>query len=146
MAFRFRFEQLLQYRRHVLERIEYDFGKAAEKFMKVQGEFDQIEKQKRLCEDLLHKKWCEGMGAEEHELLVKNLYGLELKAKQVRKRLEEAKKEMEEQRERLIEAKKRLEMLEILKRQESQEYKKDQLRKEQKFADEIATHEKAREI
>ncbi|SFM47700.1 flagellar export protein FliJ [Thermodesulforhabdus norvegica] len=145
MAFRFRFEQLLHYRRHLLERVEQDFGRALEKVRKVQSEVDRIESQKKLCQDLLYEKQCEGLPAVEHELLVKNLYGLELKARQTRKRLEEAIKEMEEQRERLIEAKKRLEMLEILKRQEVQEYRRDQTKKEQKLADEIAVQKTVKE-
>lgn len=139
MGFQFRFEQLLHYRRHILDRAENEYGKALEKVQIIRQEYDYIENQKQSFEKILHDMRCKGLTAEEHEIFVENLDGLEWKAKLARRRLEEAVMELEAQREKLIEAKKRLETLETLKERELEEYRRGFLKKEQKLADEIAT-------
>ncbi len=138
MAFRFRYEQLMKYRKHLLEREQYEHGLILKKVQELERICSEIEHQKSKCEELLREKQSEGIQAHEYLLLVENIQGLEHRLKGVKKQLSETLKELEAQREKLLEAKKNLEMLETLKSYELEDYKKEESKKERRLIDELA--------
>ncbi len=138
MAFRFRYEQLMKYRKHLLEREQYEHGLILKRVQELERVCSEIEHQKTQCEELLKEKQSEGVQAHEYLLLVENIQGLEHKLKDVKRQLNETLKELEVQREKLLDAKKKLEMLETLKSYELESYKKEELKKEKRLIDELA--------
>ncbi len=137
MAFHFRFEQLMKYRKHQMEREEYEHGRILKQVKDLERKYAEIEQQKSLCEELLNEKQVQGIQAHEYLLLVENIQGLEHKLLEVKNQLSKALKELELQREKLLEAKKKVETLETLKSYEFENYKSEERKKERKFIDDL---------
>ncbi|MBW1976217.1 MAG: flagellar export protein FliJ [Deltaproteobacteria bacterium] len=138
MAFHFRYENLLRYRKQLLEREQCELGKILAQLQKVENEYNELEQLKTQYDKLLDERGENGISAEEYILLMENRQGLEYRLSQMERVLREWRKKADIQRQKVVEAKKNVETLETLKNIEREEYRKEQNRREQKNSDEIA--------
>ncbi|MGC8718669.1 MAG: flagellar export protein FliJ [Thermodesulforhabdaceae bacterium] len=137
MAFRFRYDSLLEYREKLLEREQYELAKIAEEARKIERECARLEMERFKCAEFFSAKQIAGMSPEECKLFSESLEALEHRLLEERARLKKALEKLEEQRQKLVEMNKKVEMLRVLKAEQEEEYRREVSKLDQKTSDEL---------
>jgi flagellar export protein FliJ len=137
MAFKFRYDHLLEYREKLLEQEQHKLAQIALEAKKVEKECLRLETERFKWAEIFSVKQSEGMSPEECQLFYQNLEALEHRLLEEQMKLQKIMEKLEDQRQKLIEAKKKVEMLKVLKHQEEEMYKKEEAKLAQKTNDEM---------
>ncbi|MEJ5299817.1 MAG: flagellar export protein FliJ [Thermodesulforhabdaceae bacterium] len=137
MAFKFRYDGLLEYREKLLEREQYELAKIAQEASSIEKECLRLEMERFKWSEIFSAKQSEGISPEECRLFSENLEALERRLLAEQAKLRDVMKRLEQQREKLIEMKKKVEMLKALKEQEEERYRKEETKLAQKASDEM---------
>jgi len=137
MAFKFRYDYLLEYREKLLEQEQHKLAQIATEARQVEKECLRLETERFKWAEILSVKQTEGMSPEECRLFYQNLEALEQRLLEEQMKLQKIMEKLEEQRQKLLEAKKKVEMLKVLKHQEEERYKKEEAKLAQKISDEM---------
>ena len=145
MAFHFRLQRLLKYRRFLLDQAQLEFL-AADRRRR------EIEREKRLLKEVIveyRRRWKvaqqEGMDVASFLSYREYLESLEARLPNLEKRLQEARKEVEKHRLIVLEREKDVKMLEKLRDRHREQAELEMRRKDQKVLDEIVVLRSNRE-
>jgi flagellar export protein FliJ len=137
MAFKFRYDHLLEYREKLLEQEQHKLAQIALEAKQVERECLRLETERFKWAEIFSVKQSDGMSPEECRLFSQNLEALEHRLLEEQMKLQKIMEKLEDQRQKLIEAKKKVEMLKVLKYQEEETYKKEEAKLAQKTNDEM---------
>lgn len=137
MAFKFRYDQLLEFREKLLEREQYELAKMTQEAKNIERECARLRMEKFKCAEAFSARQVEGISPDECRLFSENLEALEQRLLKEQARLEKVLEQLEEQRKKLIEMKKKVEMLKVLKENEEKKYRKEESKLSQKITDEL---------
>lgn len=139
MAFHFRFETLLQYRDHNLEKARQDLAAALSLLDAMKLRRDMARKELQLQRRLLEEKRNAGIKMTDYLLSLDYQASLEHEIAVMEKKLHEQTAKVAAARQALIHCEKEVRVLECLQERDAQEYKKVQAKKMQKDLDEKAS-------
>ncbi|MCX7822918.1 MAG: flagellar export protein FliJ [Syntrophobacterales bacterium] len=137
MAFKFRYDNLLEYREKLLEQEQGELARMTQEAKAIEKEYLRLQTERFKYAEAFSMKQVEGISPEECKLFSENLEALEQRLLEEQMRLKKAMERLEEQRNKLIEMKKKVEMLKVLKEQEEKRYKKEESKQLQKTSDEF---------
>lgn len=136
--FQFRLKSILNYRQHLYKNAQVSLAVAQQEYKRLQEEqkelVAEIERQDRTWKE----KQAGGIRAAENSFFRDYLHTLEKNLAVVEKQLNEASNEVRKAREALLERKKEVQILDSLEQEAKQDYRIDQLKKEQQQLDELA--------
>lgn len=137
MAFRFRYDRLLEFREKLLEHEQYELAKITQEARSIEQECIRLNMEKIKCAEAFSAKQVEGISPEECRLFSENIEALEHRLLNEQMKLRRVIEKLEEQRRKLVEMRKKVEMLRVLKEHEEEEYRKEESKLSQKVSDEL---------
>lgn len=138
MAFRFRFETLLQYRDHLLEKARLDLSAAISTYESVKIRREAAERELKVQRRLLEEKRRAGIKMADYLLSLDYQACLEQQIAAMEEKLHELSEQVDSARAALIQREKEVRVLECLQERDAREYQKDRSKRMQKDLDEKA--------
>ena len=138
MAFDFRLKTLLEYRQHLLKNGQVALAQAQQRYRDLYTERDQLKRQIDQQEKVWRKHQAEGMQVAQHLSCIRYLNALEQNLLSLERQLADALDKVDAARDALLRKETEVQMLESLKTKAREEYRYDELKREQKRLDATA--------
>lgn len=138
MAFEFRLRRLLEYRQHLVKNVQVQLVTAQQHYQVLYAERDQLRHQIDQQKQIWREHQAQGIPVAHHHLYIHYLKALEQNLLTVEGKLAEALNEVEATRKILLQRETEVQMLESLKTSAREEYRYQELKREQKHLDATA--------
>ncbi len=138
MAFEFRLRTLLEYRRHLLKNAQIALSRAEQHYQALLAEREQLRQQIAQQENIWKNQQLKGIPVAEHLLCVSYLQSLEQNLLSLETQLAEALNEVDAARNTLLQRETGVQMLQSLETRAREQYRYEELKREQKRLDATA--------
>lgn len=138
MAFEFRLKTLLEYRQHLLKNGQVSLAQAQQRYQALYAERGQLKRQIAQQEEIWRKHQADGIQVAEHLSCIRYLNALEQNLLSLERQLADALGEVDAARDVLLQKETEVQMLESLQTRAREEYRYEELKREQKRLDATA--------